>query len=437
MVGPVNYLVLRRRRRLHYAWVTIPLLTLIFSAGAVGIGYAMRGTDLLLNEVAMVELRPGGSAAVTSYLGLFSPAQRSYEIEVEGAGLLAPLSQSYDPWTSGPLPSASSGPTTFVQGNPGTVRGLAVNQWSMQTFTTETDWPGVGAITADLRLEDGKLLGSVRNETAHSLSDLVLIVGDEFVRLGDLASGQSAPVSMDPADATGLPFRGEPLVYRLFRDEFQAPGPTGPAREAELKRAIAQGLLEGGYAEGPLSVQRGAGEATLEALVLGWLDTAPPDVRVNGRPVAQQTTALVYAKVGLSLARTGQVQVPLGLVPGVLVELPQEGGQCGPNGQAVYIGRGQAAFEFRVPDELGDLRVEALELRLSTDSGMLQPPGMALYHWTEGTWLALEDPVVGSNVLEDVEGLVGPEGQVLVQLSSEVGGPGGCYSVDLGLEGTR
>lgn len=55
LVGPVNYLLLRWFRRLHWAWITIPLLTLIFSAGSFGIGYAMRGTDLILNHIAVVE----------------------------------------------------------------------------------------------------------------------------------------------------------------------------------------------------------------------------------------------------------------------------------------------------------------------------------------------------------------------------------------------
>ena len=97
-----------------------------------------------------------------------------------------------------------------------------------------------------------------------------------------------------------------------------------------------------------------------------------------------------------------------------------------------------AALHARtLEEELGDLRVTALEVRLRTDGGMVPPPETALYHWAEGTWLALDDPVVGSNLLGDVEGLVSPDGLVHVRLSSERGGSGGCFYVDLGLEGMR
>ena len=44
LVGPVNYLVLRQQRRLHLAWITIPTITLIFSAASFGVGYLLHGT---------------------------------------------------------------------------------------------------------------------------------------------------------------------------------------------------------------------------------------------------------------------------------------------------------------------------------------------------------------------------------------------------------
>jgi hypothetical protein len=44
----VNYLLLRWQKRLHEAWITIPLITIVFSIGAFGLGYALRGTNLIL-----------------------------------------------------------------------------------------------------------------------------------------------------------------------------------------------------------------------------------------------------------------------------------------------------------------------------------------------------------------------------------------------------
>src|SRR5205085_852445 len=43
LIGPVNFIVLRRMRRAELAWITIPALVLIFSVGAYLIGYQSKG----------------------------------------------------------------------------------------------------------------------------------------------------------------------------------------------------------------------------------------------------------------------------------------------------------------------------------------------------------------------------------------------------------
>ena len=76
LIGPVNYLVLRRLDRREWAWITMPLLIVVFSASAYGIGAFLRGTNLIINEVAIVRGAPGSTeGAATVYLGVFSPTQ--------------------------------------------------------------------------------------------------------------------------------------------------------------------------------------------------------------------------------------------------------------------------------------------------------------------------------------------------------------------------
>ena len=50
---------------MQLAWLTIPVLTLLFSGGAFGVGYLMRGTDVIMNQIALIAPNGSGSAAVT------------------------------------------------------------------------------------------------------------------------------------------------------------------------------------------------------------------------------------------------------------------------------------------------------------------------------------------------------------------------------------
>src|ERR671916_1217347 len=74
LIGPVSYLLLRRIDRRELAWVTAPLLVVVFSACSYGIGRTMKGGDVLMNEVALIRTTAeGGSATVDTYAGIVSP----------------------------------------------------------------------------------------------------------------------------------------------------------------------------------------------------------------------------------------------------------------------------------------------------------------------------------------------------------------------------
>ena len=138
LIGPANYFILRWKKSLHLAWITIPAITLIFSIGAYGLGFALHGTDVFVNKISIIELIPDGKANTTSFIGVFSPAQRGYEIEVSGNGLISAMSPFYNPWDSGmPSGGTSSRELKLVQGEPGIVQGVSIEQWSMHSFMVE------------------------------------------------------------------------------------------------------------------------------------------------------------------------------------------------------------------------------------------------------------------------------------------------------------
>ncbi len=444
LVGPINYLVLRWRKRLHWAWATIPALTLLFSGGAFGLGYALRGNDLIVNKIALVVADVGGVARITSYIGVFSPAQQSYEITVPNGGLLSPMTPSYDPW--GGQNNLVGQNMVFVQGTPGRVRGLAVNQWSMQTFMTEDIQFDMGAVTWDLRLEQDELVGWVRNDTAFTLHGAAIVLGNMLTRLGDLAPGVQTEVRWELSSQAG-PIFGPSIGYRLFEKELSQPNMTGPAREVQVKQQVIDNFLGG---SGKWAVMSGNGMDLQSPTLLAWLDRAPPDVQVAGRAPTQQTTALFYMPLDWHLAGQEPVSIPAGLLPGRVVQMPVEGGMCGGTGvPAIYVNRGEAILEFQLPASVLDLEIDRLLLSLHSDGGWGQTPQVSLYRWDDQSWFNLEKIVIGSgiktdwnmpaqdNIVVPTDGLIHANGRVQVRLSVESNASGGCFYVGLGLQGQR
>ena len=190
LIGPLNYLILRRLDRREWAWVTMPILIVAFTAGSYGIGAVLRGDEVIVNEIAIVRGAPGatdGSGQV--YVGIFSPSRGEYQVRVPGGALLsAPISDFF---------GGQGGPTQLdlLQGDPSRVRNLAVGFGSLRTIRAETP-VSVPLIATDLRLEAGRLVGTVTNLSQETLERPAVVLGGTVAVLVDLAPGAVATVDM-------------------------------------------------------------------------------------------------------------------------------------------------------------------------------------------------------------------------------------------------
>ncbi len=191
LIGPINYLVLKRLDRREWAWVTMPILIVVFAAGAYAYGAALRGSDVIVNEVAIVRGAPGATeGSAQAYLGVFSPSRSVYQVSVPGGAL---LSTSINGDMFGGVGSATV--LDVLQGDPARVRDLAVGFGSLRTIRAETP-VAVPLIEADLRLEDGRLKGTVKNASTQALERPAVVLGQTVAVLNDLEPGAEASVDV-------------------------------------------------------------------------------------------------------------------------------------------------------------------------------------------------------------------------------------------------
>ncbi|MEA2612600.1 MAG: hypothetical protein QOI52_559 [Chloroflexota bacterium] len=190
LIGPINYLVLRRLDRREWAWVTMPILILAFAAGAYGFGSLLRGSDLIVNEVAIVRGSPGATEGIAQvYLGVFSPSRGTYQLRVPGGALLsAPINGDFNG-------NGTVNTLDVLQGDPAQVRDLGVGFGSLRTVRAESA-VSVPLVQAQLRLENGHLKGTITNASSEVLQKPAVVLGGTVAKLNDLAPGASATVDV-------------------------------------------------------------------------------------------------------------------------------------------------------------------------------------------------------------------------------------------------
>ncbi len=291
LIGPVNYLLLRWLDRREWAWVTVPALIVVFAVGAFGFGALLRGSDVIVHEVAIVRGAAGTDQAVTqSYLGIFSPSRATFQLRVAGNALLAA------PMNGEMFGTPASG-LDVIEGDPSRIRDLAVGYGSLRTVRAEAQTTGP-TVDTSLRLENGRVVGTITNRSERTLVAPALAFGASSVTLGDLAPGATADVSLALA---ANPLNQGSLSERIVGQiSF---GGSGGTNETEQRRLVRRAVLD------QLSIDPMTGHPSALAadtpVLLAWGDDPVLAVDIEGVPVRR--VADVLYEIPLPLAISGEV----------------------------------------------------------------------------------------------------------------------------------
>ncbi len=413
LIGPINYLVLRRMRKLAWGWITIFGLTVMFSAVAFALGSSIRGGDVILNKISVLNFAEQGSASATqSYLGIFSPERRAYTLNFANRTLVMPLSAEsgqFGPW--GPGGASPSSAVEIVQSEPTQVRGVQVNQGAMQGFQIEAPLPEDWSIESNLTLDVDRVRGTLTNRTSEPLVDAVIVYNSRFIPLADLQPGQTQTLDQAWQYASNSSF-----PYFLFENAFRNIGPNGPSRELQARQQI----LEGWYQN-----FNGPPQSPDRPTLIGWMRASPLEVQVAGVPSAAQQLSLVIATLTLHY-QPGPVHLPAGAVPARVVSGQGDVGVCGQSNQ-LYVNNGNAILEFQFPEELTRMHVTQLALIIQGSASTVKLADRS------GQWVKLDSPQNGRNELTEPERFVSSDGVVRVRLSGKSNT--GCVLYDLDVKG--
>ncbi len=424
VVGPLNLLVLKLIDKQSLAWITVPTLIILFSCTAYLFGLVSRGRKVIVSEITLLRSQPVGQVAlIDSYVGIYSPLRRRYDVQLPDRHLGMPLqTQSYGGSNINPaMLWVEQGPPTYV-------RDLNVDVGAMKGFSMHTlePWPGV---EANLVLsESGKgvyhIEGTIVNRSNARIINSVLVLNLVYHPLGDLAAGESKSISLDFDLA-------KKSNYGAIADHLSgSPGLGRAERERQRKLEVANIALQPYYYYYSTSIS----PKLIDGLALiGWLDASPAQVHVQHATVELVQTTLLIAPLSVSAQKAGQIFIPPGFMGWQVID-----GDPSSTPQQIYSYQPVTTFKFFIPDSQ-NIVVQQLVLHIegidsaATPSG--QPPVIYIQNVRTGKWETFNALSWGSNDLPDPQRFIGADGGITVRVStSTIQYP---VSIDLSAVGTK
>jgi hypothetical protein len=230
LIGPGDYFFLKKvLKRMELTWITFPTIVLTVSLVAYYAAYVLKGNDLLINKVDLVDIdQEQGFARGNTWISLFSPQNRDYTIHAIPTPLhtddTAPPATS----TGGETPRAPAGTEVVMswfsapedqfaamgnssrrfsfsgsgyayepKGGVEYLENVRIPIWSTKCITAQWFSPAAPLVEADLiQAGTDRVEGTVTNRQSIPLEDAVLAYGKEVYVLGNLGPGTPVRVEL-------------------------------------------------------------------------------------------------------------------------------------------------------------------------------------------------------------------------------------------------
>jgi hypothetical protein len=429
LVGPIQYVVLRRLDRREWAWIGFPLLA-FGAAGLLLSGAAwLRGPDVRLAALSIVRVAEDSrTAPLDTYVGLVAPTRGSYDLALVDGLVPRPLVDAG---------SGASAPLTIAPGVGGAPTGLPELRFEGRVLRALQLRALVAAPTPNysaLKTKNGRLEGFIRNVGPDRLEDAIVVAAGEAIGLGDLAPGDSRPVSLSlPTNRAAGAWQNGPPPWAVpgARD-----GPGGDRRRALISQLV--------------QPSRGSdGETNGGAMLLAWGPASPPRVTLGEATVAGPARRLIEQALPVDYG-----ELDVAIPPGLLGRTILDGAALGRGGTASFVARGPIVFQFDLPPGLELARIDRLSVHLATGgrapaSGAaggsggaggpagsgVATPRVSLYRWADRTWV--DAPLNGTGVANMSFGASFVDGGSIRARIEPQGTEVHVDQLDLSLEGVR
>ncbi len=339
IIGPINYIVLKKLDKREKGWITIPAIVLAFSLVIYFWGFRTGFDKPLVNSISVVRYLPNTSiASVESTSSVLSFSNGDVKISLESDGKLSLPSDDRSSYNYNQIKDKEIAVEYIIDNK----RELVFRQrgvWDLDLITTAGDIKLDGPINNEFYFKEGKIVGEIENLSQLNIEEAVFIYGNNYKRIGDINKNDKVTVEAGVAQSANNAKRYYDLVNNLYPWSN-----INSDKENILNDRVKREILESYMGEFAKEI------VSNNLMIIGWSkNSIGEEVTVNDVVGERLDRNLILIPINIKYESGNEIEIPYGILkPNIL----DPGNMAFDINMQSFHGSGSVEFGFKAEEKI-------------------------------------------------------------------------------------
>ncbi|MCT4605985.1 MAG: hypothetical protein N4A64_07740 [Marinisporobacter sp.] len=311
LVGPINYMILKKIDKREKAWITIPAIAIIFSIGIDLWGMDTTFKRAFANNISIITINQDThKGRLDTATGMMAAQKGDIDIQVKKNVHILPLDR-YNRYDF----KNKKGAVTLEYLENEEKHIIMKNQglWDIETMYMKKIYDYEKPIEIKVSLKKDEIVGKIKNSSNLKLEDAVLIYGNEYEKLGDIEKGASKEIQLMFKKKTNKkPQRNGyyQILDAIYPEDQRSLGSRmkNAENEKSLTNVMKREILGNGF-ENYLMDGR---SDTLN--IVAWnQESIAEDIKINGKVVDRIDRTLIIIPAEIDYVKGTKIEIPKGM----------------------------------------------------------------------------------------------------------------------------
>ena len=312
VVGPVIYLILKKKDKREKGWVVIPATSVIFMLIVFVLSFNSHYKSGMLNIVSSTKLEQGQSIGKTD-IYVSAKTSKKGNVHISADEFINVSIPSEDRWNYSETAKDICMNKIRV-GEKTEVTYLDTKSWQNSDFELETTTDLSGILDCNFKMKDDKIVGSIANHTNRNFREIVVLAGQKIFMIDNLKIGQTYQVEEDITDKEYLSdvsnAKSSRILLQLFRDMYSRDTLNDRIKKGEITRQDAyrimreSDMINNFMDMGASTYVKNTGDIHVFLYAFDEENILPQTFYINGETALENTLNLYRIEHSIRLAET-------------------------------------------------------------------------------------------------------------------------------------